>query len=319
MIIPVYNVKNYLKSCLSSIIEQTYGEFEIILIDDGSDDRSCNICDDFLLLDSRTKVIHQINKGAACAKNTGLDFAVGDYISFIDSDDTVSDRWLEIMVLALERNEADISECCFDKVYTNQVIRETIFYQHEEFFSAEKYLSFYLSDWSCSLFWNKLFKSELLKGIRFHSERRCIDDEFFTYKVLSRAKKILRINEVLYHYRQRLSGAVYSENHQVQITNDALDVLIERYQWINKVYPYLRGTYFSHDIAIMNYFAHDFNFDEYTVKKFYRIRRYYLLRFWVNPSKQVFINLIKLLLMSKKILLKAKPQNAVKDKEKYYI
>ena len=319
VIIPVYNVEKYIELCLSTVLNQSYMNIEVILIDDGSLDQSAHITEYLLLQDSRVKVIHQTNQGAAYAKNIGLDCVTGDYVAFLDSDDTVSDNWLEKMIFALENNESDISECCFDKEFTNRVVRETLFQNYQESFDAETYLSFYLSDWTCSLFWNKLFKADLLRSVRFHNERRCIDDEFFTYKALSQANTITRINEVLYHYRQRLSGAVFSNNHQIQITHDAIDVLKERYQWILQRYPKLCGVYYSHDVAIMNYFANDFNFDEDAVNKFLRTRRYYVLNCFHNLSKQNIKNLLRLLFVKKKLLLSSKPQNAVEDKENYFV
>lgn len=318
MIIPVYNVENYIELCLSTVLKQSYKNLEVIIIDDGSSDQSGHSCEDLLLRDSRVKVIHQINKGAACAKNIGLDSVTGDYVAFIDSDDMVSDNWLETMVFALENNKAEISECCFDKVFITRTERMSVFSHGTQCFLAEEYLIFYLSDWTCSLFWNKIYKSEIIQNIRFHTERRCIDDEFFTYKVLSKAKRLVRINEVLYHYRQRLSGAVFSENHQRQITNDALDVLIERFHWIKQYYPKLSFVYYSHDIAIMNYFAHTFNFSEDTVKKFKRIRRYYISRVILYLSKQNVVNVIKLITVHSKKLLQYKPQNTVTDRENYF-
>ena len=306
VIIPIYNVEKYIELCLSTVLNQSYKNIEVILIDDGSLDQSAHITENLLLQDSRVKVIHQTNPQKLIC-------------FFFDSDDTVSDNWLEKMIFALENNESDISECCFDKEFTNRVVRETLFQNYQESFDAETYLSFYLSDWTCSLFWNKLFKADLLRSVRFHNERRCIDDEFFTYKALSQAKTITRINEVLYHYRQRLSGAVFSNNHQIQITHDAIDVLKERYQWILQRYPKLCGVYYSHDVAIMNYFANDFNFDEDAVNKFLRTRRYYVLNCFHNLSKQNIKNLLRLLFVKKKLLLSSKPQNAVEDKENYFV
>ena len=140
----------------------------------------------------------------------------------------------------------------------------------------EEYMKQYLFNWTCSLFWNKLFRGELLKDVRFRKERRCIDDEFFTYKAAAASEKVVRIPQVLYHYRQRASSAVSSEKNRLQILDDALEILIERYQWISTRFPNLRKTYLVHDVEIMFYFAGDFVFTKQTVKKFRKTARYYL-------------------------------------------
>lgn len=319
VIVPVYNVAAYLKQCLSTLINQSYPKIEIILIDDGSTDSSGIICDDYANLDERVKVIHQHNQGAAIAKNVGLRVASGYYIAFVDSDDYVDLNWVETMVSAMEENCADIAECCFSKVYRNQTMREKSFEKSLQSFSAEEYLSFYLSDWKCSLFWNKIFVSSVLKEIYFRNERRCIDDEFFTYKTISNAKRIIRINKYLYYYRQRLSGAVYSESHQLQITDDAMEILIERYQWVKSKFPKLSKIYYSHDVEILNYFAKNFNFNAKTVKMFQSIRRYYYLRLVCYISRVNLINVTNLMMTQKRQLLSRKPQNSVENKEMYFI
>ena len=108
VIIPVYNVEKYLKKCLDSVINQTYKNLEIILVDDGSSDKSGLICDEYTKLDKRIKVVHKKNEGLSSARNTGLDIAKGKYISFIDSDDFVSIYMYEIMYKEIIKNNRDI-------------------------------------------------------------------------------------------------------------------------------------------------------------------------------------------------------------------
>lgn len=276
LIVPVYNVERYLKQCLDSILLQTYGNLEIILVDDGATDTSGQICDQYAAQDSRIVVIHQKNAGAANAKNAGLDKATGHYLAFIDSDDYVQPNWIEKMVEAAETFGADVVECDFDKVYQSHCETENNFQDPSKCFTAEEYLSQYLNNWTCSLFWNKLFDRRLVQEVRFRKERRCIDDEFFTYKAVTGAKKVVRIQDVLYHYRQRASSAVSTEKNRLQITDDALEILMERYRWIKHHYPKLSKGYLSHDVEIMLYFAREFDFTEITKKKFRAIARFYL-------------------------------------------
>lgn len=111
VIVPVYNVESYLQESVDSILKQTYKDFEIILIDDGSEDLSGKICDKYAALDSRVKVIHTINQGQGAARNSGLSLAQGEYIAFVDSDDVVHPDYLKEMYRLAKDNLADIV-CC---------------------------------------------------------------------------------------------------------------------------------------------------------------------------------------------------------------
>lgn len=274
IIVPVYNVERYLPECLNSVRRQSYVNWEAILVDDGSTDASGRICDAYAEKDPRFRVIHQTNAGAANAKNTGLELVTGAYVAFLDSDDWVEPGWLETLVATATEQQADVVEYDFRKEYTDR--SELGNNWAGAAFTAEAYLAQYLSNWTCSLFWNKLFRADLLKDLRFRRERRCIDDEFFTYKAVSGAGKIARINRVLYHYRQRASSAVYSRKNRQQKTDDALEILVERYQWICQRFPALRSVYLKHDVEILFYFAKDFDYTEELVRKFRKIARFYL-------------------------------------------
>lgn len=275
IILPVYNVAAYLHQCVDSLLSQTYTDLEIILVDDGSKDESGSICDQYAHNDHRVVVIHQENAGAANAKNAGLDRASGVFITFMDSDDYAEPNWIETMLEALERTGADVVECDFDKIYVN---RSEIAnnYEQEWLYTAEEYLGQYLNNWTCSLFWNKLFRAELVRDVRFRRERRCIDDEFFTYKAVGSATKIVRIADVLYHYRQRASSAVSSAKNRLQIADDALEILVERYRWVGKRFPNLYRVYLAHDVDAMLCFVREFEFTKETMKKFRKIARFYL-------------------------------------------
>lgn len=320
IIIPIYNVKPYLVQCLESVLQQRYQEWEAILIDDGSSDGSEKICDDFAVKDRRFHVIHQENRGAANAKNAGLEYASGEYIAFLDSDDFVELNWLERVVNEAELSNADIVEYTFCKVYTDHKEQEkSKDFRHAEY-KSEDYLALYLNDWTCSLFWNKLFSARLLQGIRFRKERRCIDDEFFTYKAISEAKKIIRIDDILYYYRQRASSAVSSEKNRKQITDDALEILIERYKWVTSRFPKLRKTYLYHDIDILFYFAREFLFTKQTVRKFFKVRNYYLKECLFHWSGvKVFFIALQLYRYAKSKLLENKSQQIQMEDKEYYL
>lgn len=314
IIIPVYNVQKYLPQCLDSILAQTYIQWEAVLIDDGSTDESGKICDNYSNTDSRFRTVHKKNAGAASAKNCGLDCVTGDYVAFIDSDDYVESHWPEKIVSVAEWKQADVVEFEFDKIYLTHSDRVNNYLDSIKIFNAEEYLAQYLSNWTSSLFWNKLFSAKLIDNIRFRKERRCIDDEFFTYKVISSANKIVCINDVLYHYRQRKSSAVSSTRNQQQIVDDALEVLTERYKWVCEKFPRLRKIYLKHDVEIMFFFA-GLSHTEITAKKFRNVARYYMgqtLRY--IPYGRHLLNSIRLQIISEKELLKEKVEKVEEQK-----
>ena len=156
IVIPVYNVERYLSECLNSIVDQDYTNWEAILVDDGSTDQSGSICDAYAQNDKRFVVIHQENKGAACAKNTGLDHVSGEFVAFIDSDDYIDSDWLQISISTAKKYNADVVEFGFDKVYKNKNERICLF-SNLTTFSAESYLAQYVENWTSSLFTNKIF------------------------------------------------------------------------------------------------------------------------------------------------------------------
>lgn len=310
IIIPVYQVAHYLPECLDSILAQTEPDWEAILVDDGSTDGSGDICDVYAQKDSRFHVIHQENAGAANAKNTGLDVASGSYIAFVDSDDTVAPRWLEIALAAMK--DADVVEYGFDfhcpDGYTSSEPLPTAE------FSPEEYLDQYIDHWQCSLFWNKLFRAQLLKNIRFRKERRCIDDEFFTYKVMSYAEKTVRIPDVLYHYRQRKGSAVSNSKNALQRTKDALAIRRERYEWIGSRFPELKRKYIQRDVESLCYFTREFPFDGEAATEFRVLTCFYLRQHLLHWSGiRTFRTILRLLYLSEEKLLRKpldeKPQS----------
>lgn len=129
-IIPVYNVDNYLPKCVDSIINQTYKNLEIILVDDGSLDRCPDICDEYAKKDKRIIVIHKKNGGLSDARNAGLEIAKGEYISFIDSDDYINEHMYEDMLSAIENVDADLCICGYDRVNDDGEIRSSAYFKN---------------------------------------------------------------------------------------------------------------------------------------------------------------------------------------------
>ena len=243
VIIPVYNVEKYLSECLDSVVNQTYKNLQIILVDDGSTDFSGKICDVYAEKDNRITVVHQKNAGAGAAKNTGLDLVKGEYFSIIDSDDYIELDMYEKMVNSLEKYNVDIVQCLFRNVFVNDSFdrKYKIKSNYPKVLTSKRFLKEYLYDWKYAIFANKVFKSSLLKDIRFPVGRK-IDDEFFTYKLVCNAKKVVNIDNILYNYRMRKTS-VMNENNSDRLIYDRIDCFIERYNYVSDIYPSLKKKY----------------------------------------------------------------------------
>ncbi|KIR02078.1 putative glycosyltransferase [Lachnospiraceae bacterium TWA4] len=250
VIVPVYNVENYLIQCLNSIVSQTYSNLEIIIIDDNSSDQSGVIADEFADQFSNIIVIHTANRGAAAARNTGLKQANGKFIMFVDSDDWLEKNAIDCMYQVAISQKADIVQCQYFEEYLSGSKKHDLNYSLKETLSDLEYIKRMLKEWECVLLWNKLIRTELLKGI-FMTEGRCIDDEFFTYKYVARSRRIVIIPDYLYHYRIRKSGAMLSLDKRKQRMIDQCDFVTERYSVLVSKYPMLKPMLLMHLCDLM--------------------------------------------------------------------
>ncbi|WP_281526283.1 glycosyltransferase family 2 protein [Intestinibacter bartlettii] len=260
IIIPIYNVEKYLEKCIKSMINQTYRNLEIILINDGSTDESANICEKYKEQDNRIVFINKNNGGAASAKNEGLKIAKGDYITFVDSDDFVELYMIEYMVNTIKKYNSDIVQCSFTNLYKNteKFKQDKII---EQKIGSKDFLELFLTKWDSNLFWNKLFKREVIENV-FFKEGRCIDDEFFTYKCVINSKSIVTSNKIVYNYRMRKSGVMKSESSQKQILKDRVDYLYERYEIVRKIYKDLDKDFLEHLLTYYLIISKDYYVDE---------------------------------------------------------
>lgn len=233
VIVPVYQVENYLNQCIESIIEQTYTNLEIILIDDGSKDNCPQICDDWSIKDKRIKVIHKKNGGLSDARNVGLDIAKGKYIAFIDSDDWVDSRYIELLYNSLIKSEADISACSIQKVYDADSVDPYNLNPKLQLVTPKEAIKDILHDRRFkTVAWNKLYSKEILSGERF-IVGRIHEDEFFSYKVFDKAQKLVFVDASLYKYRQR-SGSIMSSPSLKHL--DLLDAYLNRIKFLENNY-----------------------------------------------------------------------------------
>ena len=220
VIVPVYNVEPYIHRCVDSILAQTFTDFELILVDDGSPDNCPAICDDYARKDNRVHVIHQENGGLSAARNAGIDWAFVNndsaWISFVDSDDWVHPRFLEYLYRAVQEGDVDISVCEINRAEFYQPFSEEKF--HAEIMDWDQ---FYISGWVRGVVaWNKLYRKELFAKLRYPVDR-INEDEFVTYLALEKAGKVSVIDAELYYYFQNPKGIMKS-----RFSRRKLDVLI---------------------------------------------------------------------------------------------
>lgn len=205
IIVPVYNVKAFLSECVESLLAQTYRDFEIILVDDGSTDGSEKLVDDFKRQDDRIHAIHQKNAGLSAARNAGIKKAKGDYLAFVDSDDSVAPTFLEELHNVLQSSHADIAVCGYD----SKLPQSTTLSGEDaavQLLTKQENLDI--------LAWNKLYKKSLFLeyGI-FFPEGKIHEDNLTTYKLYAVAQKVVFLPKTLYHYRQR-SDSITSKTRQ---------------------------------------------------------------------------------------------------------
>lgn len=203
VIVPVYKAEKYIESCVQSILAQTYGDFELILVEDGSPDRSGAICDALAEADTRIRVIHKENGGAATARNAGLDVAKGEYIAFIDGDDCVHPKYLEFLLRLQRETNADFAMCYYD-FFTEEGdwFKDEPRMEYELLNGAELLANFTEHCRKVSLIslCMKLFKKEVFDGLRI-PEGFIEEDSMSLPHILERSAKIARSEEKLYHWR----------------------------------------------------------------------------------------------------------------------
>lgn len=239
VIMPVYKVERYLSQSIESVLSQDHENLELILIDDGSPDRCGQICDAYAAKDSRVKVIHQKNAGAAAAKNAGLRIATGTYLVFVDSDDYLQPNVFGYMLKVLKEQDADAVQFSFQDVYRDRTEPQIL----EPCVLDEKtYLVRFTKDWTCALLWNKLYKRCLFDGVFFEEGHR-IDDEYFTYRGFLEPCKVVLDTAVIYNYRKRASSAMSSPEAGEQRILDCIDSIVKRRQRVITRWPELRKAF----------------------------------------------------------------------------
>ena len=226
IIVPVYKVEPYLKKCIESIINQTYRDIEIILIDDGSPDRCGEICEEYAEKDSRIRVFHTENRGLSAARNYGIDKANGQYIGFVDSDDWIEPAMYEVLLKTAKESGSEVVQCGFYKDYptTSEIIATPA-----NTYTSVEALQAYLDGEFRSSVWGYLWEKECFSEVMF-PEGHVYEDLVLIYKFFSAIRSVTTINTPLYHYVQREGSICFS--HDMNNLIDLWRAYKERYELV---------------------------------------------------------------------------------------
>lgn len=233
VIVPIYKAEKYLVNCIKSIIEQTYQNLEIVLVDDGSPDSCPQICDEYAKKDSRIIVIHKENGGVSSARNAGIDICHGTYITFLDADDELKSTYIEVLWKNLVDNEADVS-CCRPTHHNYQwnMDNSALVWNREESLVQS------LSDHPLThAAWAKLYTREIIGNLRFDTSLRINEDSFFVFQICCKQPRLIAVADNLYIYNFSTSST--SRSNFSEKFNDILIVSQRKYEIIKNSFPHL--------------------------------------------------------------------------------
>ena len=218
IIVPVYNAERYLDRCINSLINQTYKNIEIILINDGSSDRSGEICNEYSAKDERIIAIHKKNEGVSSARNVGLEYAKGEYIAFCDADDWIEEDMYEILANLIDSSNSQLVFCHFS---TDETIKTETNYDNT-IISKEYAIELILSDEKIAGYlWNKLFSRTLIYGnekLLFEKDIHILEDQLFVIRCMNRCNNVVVTTKQLYHYEQNEGSALNSKMSEKSIS-----------------------------------------------------------------------------------------------------
>ena len=234
VLIPAYNVERYLPRCLDSVLSQTFKDFEVIVIDDGSTDGTGNICDDYAEKDSRVKVYHQENKGISATRELCLQYASGEYIQFVDSDDWIDENMLGEMYAVACRDDADVVGCNFYEEYGYHCNEVGVCYSEKNDFFKDV-----VGDhWG--VLWKLLMRKSVIdsNGITFPRGINGGEDYVFVVQVLYFAKNVVSINRSFYHYnRMNSSSTISTPSYSKVMEQVEATRIVENFLTIQNVKP----------------------------------------------------------------------------------
>lgn len=239
VVVPIYKVEKYLEKCVDSILNQTYKDLEIILVNDGSPDKSGKIAEQFAMKDSRIIVVHKENGGLSEARNVGMQYVSGDFTIFVDSDDWLDQMMVEKLVKVCANYQADVVQAAFYYAYDDYLLFDSRLYKKEqppEIYDNKKLMSQLVMNERVKNFaWGKLYKTSLIKDIPFQNGV-LFEDVFWAHHVMQRVKKFVSLNDPLCFYYQREDSIVATYTTR---NLDIIKGLKERHRFIEEFYEEL--------------------------------------------------------------------------------
>lgn len=234
IVIPVYNIEAYIAECIDSLVRQTYPNLEIILVDDGSLDKSGEICDRYAKQDKRIRVIHQENGGLSCAVNKGMEHATGDFLFFVDGDDWIIPSAVEYVLTLQETYQADL--VIFDFAYSPDFTQDPEYLELTDNIGALENLFIHNKKLPnirlmTTIRWCKLYKRDVLTGITFPEGRKHEDE--IAHEILYKAKNVVYTNQKCYFYRQRSDSIMHNIEPRQYL--DKLQSFKERVLFLQKI------------------------------------------------------------------------------------
>ena len=237
VIVPVYKVEAYMNRCVQSIVDQTYRNLEIILVDDGSPDNCGAICDTWAERDSRIKVIHKANGGLSDARNAGMAVATGEYMGFVDSDDHIAPGMYQLLYERMIADNSDISACGVEMVFENGSPSRPLTKPGTCILDRTAAMEAVIREsWLKQPVWYKLYKAAQIRDIPFPMGRYH-EDVFWTWQAVARAKRVSVFDTPCYFYVQR-SGSIMAETYSLRRL-DAVRAKRQRLEFLEKSYPNL--------------------------------------------------------------------------------
>lgn len=235
IIVPVYKVEPYLRQCVDSILNQTYRNIEVLLIDDGSPDRCGEICDEYGAKDDRVRVFHTENRGLSAARNLGISEAKGEYIGFVDSDDWIEPDMYEVLLKQLETTGADIGVCGF--WFEHGTSRKEA-NSGECIYNGKESLEALIDGLINNYVWNKLYRKKTLHSIVFPQGKN-YEDIATMYKIIRWSHKTVLLSASEYHYRFRIDSI--TNMHTAKNVIDFVEAHLDRFLWFESREPEMFG------------------------------------------------------------------------------
>ena len=289
VIVPIYKVENYLNRCVDSILNQTYKNIEVILVDDGSPDKCGEISDSYAINDSRVKSLHKENGGLSDARNYGMRYLTGEYVVFVDSDDWIKEEMIETLVGLAMDLKADIVQSGFYYVYETYLLYDDRYYSEDmlpiQLNKNELMREIVINERVKNFAWGKLYKTNLIKDLYFE-KGVLFEDVFWAHKVMDRVDKYVICHKPMCYYLQRNDSIVSTYT----VKNlDIIKGLKERHKFIEENYKELINESYKilTKTILLHYYLLNKNRDKDLDGYYRKELRGYIINNYLNIQKAI--------------------------------